>query len=301
MSSSVVPTISPFHNTKAGPIPFDGTSKRLRDLRSQRRIQLSMIGEGMQSALNIVTHFSINDIWPNVMLPRRAAARSMIDLLLLRAWARAVEHDTTFIIFRCGNNLERIAFRHRSSQTLYISDLIDLSSCPSYGRLQTGLYISIVHDAFERVIQQTHSEDSPSPRTRNSHSHKPGRRYITRLAASMGMKEAQEFKVVKNHVDDRALALLEMRYDVYNSPVPASFVRVGTKRKRSYGPDEYFKLILTSEIASGATGVVHDAQLEVQIDGHVLRAAVVVKLAFQPEEIEAMRHEFSIYEHLTSR
>ncbi|KAG6844853.1 hypothetical protein H0H87_003096 [Tephrocybe sp. NHM501043] len=92
-----------------------------------------------------------------------------------------------------------------------------------------------------------------------------------------------------------------MCHDVYNSPAPTSFIRSGTKRKASYGHNEYFKLVLTSEIASGATGVVHGAQLEVHVDGNILRTGVVVKLAFAPEEIEGMRHEFTIYEHLTSR
>ncbi|KAG6879805.1 hypothetical protein C0992_011356 [Termitomyces sp. T32_za158] len=304
MSSAVVPKIKPCDNVKSDLFASNGTFKRLPELRSQQHLRQSMsdLDQRLPPALNIVTSPSLTlNSWPNIIIPRRAAVKSMGSAFLLRAWARAVEHDTTFIIFRCGDNFERIAFRHRASQTLYISDLINLSSYPSYRHLQTGLYLSIVHDAFERFIQRKRSEESVSQGTRNSPGESSRRRYNTRLAASIGMKEAQLSKCIKNHADDRSLALLEMHYDVYNSPVPASFVRAGTKRKRSYGADEYFKLILTSEIGSGATGVVHDAHLEVQVGGHTLRIGVVVKLAFTPEEVESMRHEFSVYEHLALR
>ena len=63
-----------------------------------------------------------------------------------------MEADATLIIFHCGK-WERIGYRHRTSQTLFLSDLIDVStgSNPRYGQLQTGLYMIILRDALERI------------------------------------------------------------------------------------------------------------------------------------------------------
>lgn len=56
------------------------------------------------------------------------------------------------MIFNCGN-FERIAFRHRGSQNLYLSDLIHIPNCkdPGYAKLHIGLYMSIMHDVLERT------------------------------------------------------------------------------------------------------------------------------------------------------
>ena len=63
-----------------------------------------------------------------------------------------MESDATLIIFNCGN-YERIGFRCRKNQTLYLSDLVDVcaGSNPRYGQLQIGLYMIILQDALERV------------------------------------------------------------------------------------------------------------------------------------------------------
>lgn len=63
-----------------------------------------------------------------------------------------MEADATLIVFH-GGNCERIGYRHRSSQTLFLSDLIDVStgSKPHYGQLQIGLYMIILRDAIERI------------------------------------------------------------------------------------------------------------------------------------------------------
>jgi hypothetical protein len=60
-------------------------------------------------------------------------------------------------------------------------------------------------------------------------------------------------------------------------------------------------LVVGTEIASGATGVVHNASLEVSTasDG-VQHLKVVVKFALKTKQQSSLRHEFSIYEHLAS-
>ena len=71
----------------------------------------------------------------------------------------------------------------------------------------------------------------------------------------------------------RNLALLRLKYGVFNSPAPTILHRIGhsaesqsrpTVDERKYGPGDYFHLTLKSEIAEGASGKVHDAKIEVQ-------------------------------------
>jgi hypothetical protein len=60
--------------------------------------------------------------------------------------------NTSLVIIHLGN-LEYICVRHRSSQTLYVSDILHVPRLknPGYGKLQVGLYISAVDDAMSRV------------------------------------------------------------------------------------------------------------------------------------------------------
>jgi hypothetical protein len=60
-------------------------------------------------------------------------------------------------------------------------------------------------------------------------------------------------------------------------------------------------LDVASEIAAGATGVVHNATLQVLTASDGVRSLeVVVKFAFKKRQQRKLRHEFSIYEHLES-
>lgn len=61
----------------------------------------------------------------------------------------------------CGN-FERIGIRHRKTQTLYLSPLIDVSNIknPAYGKLQLGVYISAIQEAIDRCTQYHESEAS---------------------------------------------------------------------------------------------------------------------------------------------
>ena len=48
-----------------------------------------------------------------------------------------------------------MCLRRRDSQTLYVSDLIEPSTCknPGYGKLQVGVYVAAVRDAMIRRKQ----------------------------------------------------------------------------------------------------------------------------------------------------
>ena len=85
-----------------------------------------------------------------------------------------MKFDVTFIIFHCGS-YERIGFRHRDSQTLFLSDLIDVpgGSDPAYGKLQVGVYMVVLRDVLDRIRQIRASTDlkaiaTKGKRTRDS-------------------------------------------------------------------------------------------------------------------------------------
>ncbi|KAG6835376.1 hypothetical protein H0H93_002040 [Arthromyces matolae] len=89
--------------------------------------------------------------------------------ILHRAWAHAVEMDATFIVLHCGT-YERIAFRHRSSQTLVLSSLINVANCsdPGYAAIHFGLFTSILADVLDRAAQIEEKLKQPSKKRRLS-------------------------------------------------------------------------------------------------------------------------------------
>lgn len=91
---------------------------------------------------------------PNVAKSFQAKrARVKPRHILQQAWAEAVQNDATFIVINAGL-YEIIGFRHRASQTLHLSDVIDVSkSTPAYGKLHTGLYLAAFKDALDRAQQ----------------------------------------------------------------------------------------------------------------------------------------------------
>ena len=104
-----------------------------------------------------------------------------------------------------------------------------------------------------------------------------------------------------------------LKYNIYDSPVPASFLRsappiVAHKKFPipafhpraidDYKPEECLTVILTSEIKQGATGVVLRGTLEPEILDCAMPLDIVVKLAFDFEQRDALRSEYEVYRHL---
>ncbi len=115
---------------------------------------------------------------------------------------------------------------------------------------------------------------------------------------------------------NRDVVLLYLQYGVYDSPIPASFLRsappimahprcptppFSSRALRSYGLEECLTIILTSEIGRGATGVVHRGTLTPEIWDGAMPLDVVVKLAFDSEQRDALRSEYEVYRHLKSK
>ena len=90
---------------------------------------------------------------------------------------------------------------------------------------------------------------------------------------------------------------MELRYGPYNSPAPASFLRVGkycSTVSQVYNPGEYISLVVGPEIAAGTTSIVHNASLGVfSLSEGIHRLKVVVKFALKPQQQSRLRHEFS--------
>ncbi|KAE9394656.1 hypothetical protein BT96DRAFT_943027 [Gymnopus androsaceus JB14] len=116
---------------------------------------------------------------------------------LQNAWARCRAHDATFIIFHRGAN-EIICIRHRASQTLYVSEIID--TCTNYGKLQTALYAAILKDKADRqeIWEKKHPprpEQKEETKKRPLESQKDSSRKRSRSNSDCG---AHPFKVISH-------------------------------------------------------------------------------------------------------
>ena len=102
---------------------------------------------------------------------------------------------------------------------------------------------------------------------------------------------------------------MHFQYGIYDSPVPAAFIRAvaplptpppSSQRRRGFQAAERLVLVITLEIGTGATGVVHSGTLEVELPGQSVSLDVVAKLAFSDHQKERLAHENAIYHYLRS-
>jgi len=111
--------------------------------------------------------------------------------------------------------------------------------------------------------------------------------------------------------ENRDVLLLNLRYDIYDSRIPSTFLRSapaiteGKKLRPLLSPqaisscrdEDCFVINLTSELGAGATGVVHGGTLYIDSDSsdESISLDVVVKLAFDREQRDALEHEYEMY------
>ncbi|KIL63789.1 hypothetical protein M378DRAFT_163974 [Amanita muscaria Koide BX008] len=288
--------------------------------------------------------------------------------IVQRAWAQAVRVDGTVIVLHSGDH-ELVCLRHRESQMLYVSNVIEPPTCvePGYGKLHVGVYIAVIQDAIDRWQQQQQSSTSqpkppgdggdsiggdkdqddqdhnrgdkdqddqdnnrgsaPGNGGKDGHGHSGGRRrgeghtndeliaievHWPELCQPFDKPDEQQETI---HVaSNRDVVLLYLKYDIYDSPIPASFLRsppsimANTRcptplspRIRSYGLEDCLTIVLTSEIGRGATGVVHRGTLKPEISDGAVPLDVVVKLAFDFEQRDALKGEYGVYCDLKSK
>jgi hypothetical protein len=184
-----------------------------------------------------------------------------IEVIGFKAWAQGVRANSTFIILHSGN-YEFVCFRHRGSQKLYVSDILLVKnlSRPGYGKLQIGIYMATLDDAFRRLALDKvgdstgseHDEDSDSmdededesqeadkrPPKRRKASHikdvsevdsvcLPCLRLIFQIQADTYIWILLKFMLwsIIEQVSSRHVLLLHMHYDIYDTVHPAIFYR----------------------------------------------------------------------------
>ncbi|KAG6827370.1 hypothetical protein H0H92_012085 [Tricholoma furcatifolium] len=257
-------------------------------------------------------------MWPTVSVSLRKRDMETIDhdmatSIIQHAWTRAVETDSSFIVLHSGT-FERIAFRHRAGQTLFLSDPIDTAQCkdPAYGAIQIGLFICILNDIRDRTLQLIAEEEKGTRAKRKRDILPADSRKRPRTRASVAFEEAykleyeKSLKAVLKGLTNRKLALLRIQHGPYKSSVPSSFLKVNGANgapQRKYRPDEYFHVTITSKIAYGTTGDVHAATVELPVPGgkDISFPSAVVKLAFDDIQKKRLRHEYHVYGRLMSK
>ncbi|KAF4604590.1 hypothetical protein EYR40_003364 [Pleurotus pulmonarius] len=247
--------------------------------------------------------------------PRSKSLSTVVNDVLQHAWVTACRRDSTFIVFQCGN-YERIGVRHRATQTLYLSDVIDVPNITdpgSYTELHLNLYVLILRDALQRAAYLRPKDDVPPlPRKRRREEGevlagtRQGRKLRSYGKHSVD-KPVANSATSKSYDDIRSrnLLLVSLQYGVYSSPKPAAFFRPGhhpivsESGRVVYTASEYIHIRLTSLITRGGTGTVHEGKLETYCKDGLVSRDIVAKLAFGSDQKQRMMHEATIYEHLT--
>ncbi|TFK71966.1 hypothetical protein BDN72DRAFT_394737 [Pluteus cervinus] len=264
------------------------------------------------------------DSRPDQRFPDFAKAKQPTpEGILYHAWRKAVEVDSTVIVINCGS-YERIGIRHRATQTLYLSRLIEVWRCePSYGKLHLGLQMAVIRDVIDRYKQRISLEPPKKPERKRgkaptTDAPQPKRRSQRQLYKSLRSEVVgTQGKNRKAQTDiwqaiDRPCALVSLRYPPFDSCSPAACLRIGRPLtahvldttshhwKAQFESAECFSIIINSIFTGGTAGLVHTGTLEVFTDGHhnTLRHEVLIKVATHAQPRHRILHEFSVYKQL---
>ncbi|KAF9022212.1 hypothetical protein BDZ89DRAFT_1070850 [Hymenopellis radicata] len=209
-----------------------------------------------------------------------------------RAWANAVNLDCTFIIFDCGTAM-RVGIRHRATQTLFLSELVDLvtSETPTFGKLFIGLHLAATHDALKRLPLLRNKSNKRSRETEQYHLPYKRRRTLEN-------QEKAELKT-QLHVQNSEVIAVYFRYG-HDSPAPILlFSNPNDVPRPVYHPKDYVKLLLDERLGAGATGEALAAFIEPDASCKSPKYTdLVVKMATDPGRMRRLFHEFKIYTHL---
>ncbi|PPQ85842.1 hypothetical protein CVT24_005445, partial [Panaeolus cyanescens] len=168
-----------------------------------------------------------NTVWvPPRKGTRQGEYQPNIAHFLQRAWCRAVEYNSTFIVLNDGLS-ERIGIRHRASNTLFITEPIDPFKAP-YMRYHMALYMAIVDDALSRAVVEVAEPDadiSPARSRKRRATNVPiATRASKRLKGEAPSANASSVDLYAE-IASRHILLVSFDFGIYHSPAPSSFLR----------------------------------------------------------------------------
>ncbi|KAK0498170.1 hypothetical protein EDD18DRAFT_1330467 [Armillaria luteobubalina] len=229
-------------------------------------------------------------------------------------------------MFDCDNFL-RVGVRRWKTQTLYISELVDVLNCsnPNYGKLMVAIKVAILHDVIERLpfldlslakgmrLHAGNSRQWPWDNTEAPASVRHSRRkfgatpnemspeagHTINVPSSGSMTNLQE---MKHELHTQNIALLCFQHGNYHSSSLLFLRRPNSLgRQRSHRYDACLALLIGKRLGQGAIREVYEAQLLVDMpSGNTARypEKVVIKLALLEDQKERIRHEYAIYRRL---
>ncbi|KAF8504379.1 hypothetical protein F5888DRAFT_1655213 [Russula emetica] len=198
------------------------------------------------------------------------------QLFLQQTWAQAVRNKCTIMVMHSGNH-EIVGIRHRKTQTLYVSHVIEPHCCSNsvYGKIQVGIYIAAMQETMDRARQDIEARekiahDPSSDISRNAEAipdgdlddYSPTRvNKRSRGSGSKGKRQGSHEGHAKRHtngteIDDQPVVVqvtsqvflanaarqnrlcLRFFYDIYDSTHPAAFRHVLDGSKKAAGPAE---------------------------------------------------------------
>ncbi|KAF9042125.1 hypothetical protein BJ165DRAFT_1529579 [Panaeolus papilionaceus] len=252
-----------------------------------------------------------------ILLPPRKGTRNPLQPsaaeFVQRAWCRAVETDATFLVFNSGSK-ERIGIRHRATNTLFISPVIDPFNKP-YMMYHMALHAAILKDAIARTSPQPHEDTSTLTGKRKQRQEQPSAR--TRCSKRLkGEPPTQHENIaldIRHEISSRHILLISFDFDVYHSTAPSTFLRISPfchpdflsspfqqlKPNRSYPMSKYMHFTAREKIGDGRTGTAFRGVLRIQTgSGHTIESKIVLKIPLGAQPTKNIHDEYRTYTEL---
>ncbi|KAJ7654622.1 hypothetical protein DFH06DRAFT_1202907 [Mycena polygramma] len=228
---------------------------------------------------------------------------SKATYILQQVWAQAVKNDTTYLVIHSGNH-EFIGMRHRSSQTLYLSQLFTPSEsgdCGGYLKLHTGLYLSAFKDAASRALLMRQAQAAtpsavPESWTRNYRFVRAKRPRKENLVVGPNVCDCEDMVAIFDRQDQFAVADPDsLIFSGLGPTMSLTFKKCGARSPLySTHPDLHLKLEekYGNCYRGQLSGFPYDDIASVQ--------RVVIKTASRAEQQNKLRHEYDVYEDLAA-
>ncbi|PPR08298.1 hypothetical protein CVT24_002456 [Panaeolus cyanescens] len=229
------------------------------------------------------------NVWiPNTSGSRASNYKPNINHFIQRAWTVAVEKDCTFILISCGTK-ERIGIRHRATNTLLLSDIIDPFG-EMYGITHLAFFSAMVRDILNREVLT-----SPSALT---------------VPDCLPSHRDPDPELLDKELARRPVILLSFNIGVFRSPSPSAFLRKGPscaplpfspsfqeqKSGRKCHINNSIALELTELVGIGAQGLIYRAVARLPSDtDSTLEAQVIVKVGQSILDYADIKKEYKAY------